>query len=123
MNQDRKIDGRGVGSSMAFANQWVGGADAGWTVRRRIMAILRASCRVLGIKRRNRGLGLLGTPGTTPTAEPVTVAEQVNKGASAVTIFVLLGQTMLSTPGYAQNIYGNVSGPLMSTNATSPGAT
>ena len=48
MNQDRKIDGRGVGSSMAFANQWVGGADAGWTVRRRIMAILRASCRGLG---------------------------------------------------------------------------
>ena len=43
-----------------FVQQWVGGASLGWSARRRIMAILRSSCMVLGISRKSRALGSLG---------------------------------------------------------------
>jgi len=44
-----------------FAAHWIPGAHgAGKSLRRRIMAALRASCMELGMKRRDRGIGLLG---------------------------------------------------------------
>lgn len=43
-----------------FIESWGLGRHAGRHSRRRLMAILRTSVRILGINRKQRGLGLLG---------------------------------------------------------------
>lgn len=49
--------------SANFASNWTGRGRASWTVRRRLMAILRLSCMSLGFKRKNRSLGSLAFGG------------------------------------------------------------
>ncbi len=46
-----------------FVQNWIAAADASRSLRRRLSAILRMSCRSLGMKR-GRGLGMLGIGGT-----------------------------------------------------------
>ncbi|MGI9376315.1 MAG: hypothetical protein ACR2PC_09490 [Tsuneonella suprasediminis] len=58
---DRMSDRAPSRGVSGFAGQFVQDERMGWSMRRRIMAALRASCLVLGIKRRrNRGVGALG---------------------------------------------------------------
>ncbi len=53
---------RGAG----FVGNWVVGGGSSRSMRRRVMAILRLSCAVLGINRRNLGLGSLAPRGGGP---------------------------------------------------------
>lgn len=57
-----------------FAGNWVPGANEGSrSLRRRLLAVLRMSCRILGLKRRGRALGRLGE-GLAPVSSSVVVA-------------------------------------------------
>ena len=105
-------------SANRTANQLVNNSLGGWTngqpvtksVRRRIMAALRASCMVLGIKRDNRGLGLLAFGGRPSVGLTLGVAT-----SAALTAFVPI------VPVYAQNVYVGSTAPGTATNGTSIG--
>ena len=49
--------------SSGFVGNWIAGAADSRSVRRRLMAVLRNACRVLGMRRKGLGLGALGSGG------------------------------------------------------------
>ncbi|MGX7874716.1 hypothetical protein ACVDG5_019890 [Mesorhizobium sp. ORM6] len=76
-----------------FAGQWIAGADLGSrSVRRRLMAVLRMAHRVLGMRRKGHGLGMLSNGGMLAAAFavvgimiPQTAFAQVAIGNGVVT--------------------------------------
>jgi len=89
-----------------FAGNWIAGGDIGSrSVRRRLMAVLRMAHRVLGMRRKGHGLGMLGNGGTL---------------AAAV---VAIGLTGIASPALAQYAAGGGTATGSGSVAVGPSAT
>ena len=74
---------RGSGS---FTGNWVSGAAETRSLRRRLMAALRSAHRVLGMRRKNMGLGTLGVGGVVATLGAFAIAVAATSTASATPV-------------------------------------
>ena len=97
-----------------FAANWVVGAQgASWSQRRRLMAVLRRTHRVLGLKRDKLGLGGLGTTSPSSLAESSASASDFaieRTGKTGLLTGVALAALTVVTvpqPALAQTALGN----------------
>ncbi|WP_032907968.1 hypothetical protein, partial [Mesorhizobium sp. LNHC252B00] len=66
---DNHISNGSFARAVNFAGHWIAGAGHGSrSTRRRLMAVLRMAHRVLGLGRKNMGLGTLGVGGSVRSA-------------------------------------------------------
>ncbi|RJF90250.1 hypothetical protein [Sphingomonas cavernae] len=105
MLTENAIAGTTRARGCGFAGNWLLGAAAGKSARRRLMAILRMSSLVLGMKRRRLGIGSLGFGGGVPVGASDEIATSpFALPATMTALAVVMGSAVLPDMAIANSV-------------------